>query len=108
MSFGSKWLGWIRWCISTVCCSVLVNSSTSGFFSSSRGLRQGDPLSPYLFILVMEILSCLISRAKDGDFIEGFWVKERNDVGVEVSHLFFADDTLIFCDASKENLEYLS
>ncbi|RVW88403.1 GPI mannosyltransferase 3 [Vitis vinifera] len=47
-------------------------------------------------------------RAKDGDFIEGFQVKERNDVGVEVSHLFFADDTLIFCDASKENLEYLS
>ena len=50
----------------------------------------------------------MISRAKDGDFIEGFQVKERNDVGVEVSHLFFADDTLIFCDASKENLEYLS
>ena len=65
-------------------------------------------MSPYLFILVMEILSCLISRAKDGGFTEGFRVKERNDARVKVSHLFFADDTLIFCDASKENLEYLS
>ena len=50
----------------------------------------------------------MISRAKDGGFIEGFWVKERNDAGVEVSNLFFADDTLIFYNASKENLEYLS
>ena len=108
MGFSSKWLGWIRWYISTVRFSVLVNNSPSGFFNSSRSLRQGDPLSPYLFILVMEILSCLISKAKDGDFIEGFWVKERNDAGVEVLHLFFADDILIFCDASKENLEYLS
>ena len=108
MGFGSKWLGWIRWCISTVHFSVLVNDSPFGFFNSSRGLRQGDPLFPYLFILGMEILSCLISRAKEDSFIEGFWVKERNDAGVEVSHLFFADDTLIFCNASKENLEYLS
>ena len=65
-------------------------------------------MSPYLFILVMEILSSLLSRAKDGGFIEGFRVKERHDVGVEVSYLFFADDTLIFCDVSKENLECLS
>ena len=56
----------------------------------------------------MEILSGLISRAKDGSFIKGFRVKERNVAGVVVSYLFFADDTLIFCDASKENLEYLS
>ena len=67
-----------------------------------------DPLSPYLFILVMKILSCLISRAKEGVFFEGFQVKERHDVGLEVSHLFFANDNLIFCDASKENLVYLS
>ena len=65
-------------------------------------------MSPYLFILVMETLSHLLSRAKEGDFIEGSPIKRRDDVGVEVSHLFFADDTLIFYDASKENLEHLN
>ena len=67
-----------------------------------------DLLSPYLFILVMKIISCLISRAKEGGFSIGFRVKEKHDVGVEVSHLFFANDTLIFYDASKENMVYLS
>ena len=56
----------------------------------------------------METLSRLLSRAKEGGFINGFLIRGRNGVGVEVSHLLFIDDTLILCDASKENLEYLS
>ena len=43
MGFGSKWIGWIRWCISTTCFSILINGPPSTFFQSSRGLRQGDP-----------------------------------------------------------------
>ncbi|RVW98185.1 hypothetical protein CK203_031912 [Vitis vinifera] len=53
------------------------------FFRISRGLRQEDPLFPYLFILVMETLSRLLSRAKEGGFIKGFLVKGREDVRVE-------------------------
>ncbi|RVW81043.1 putative ribonuclease H protein [Vitis vinifera] len=50
---------------------VLVNGVPTGFFSSSKGLRQGDPLSPYLFIMGMEVLSVLITRAVEGGFISG-------------------------------------
>ena len=56
-------------CISTAKFSVLVNGVPAGFFSSSKGLRQGDPLSPYLFIMGMEVLSVLIRRAVEGGFI---------------------------------------
>ena len=102
MGFRSKWINWIIWCISTTCFSVLVNGSPSSFFQSSKGLRQGDPLSPYLFILAMETLSCIPLSVKEGGFIVGFLVRGRNGLGVEVSHLLFADDTLILCDASKD------
>ena len=108
MRFGSRWIGWIRWCISTARFSILKNGYPSGFFQSSKGLRQGDPLSPYLFILAMETLFCLLSRVNEGGFINDFLVRGRHDEGVEVSHLFFADNTLIICDASKKNLGYLS
>ena len=83
----------------------MVNGSPLGFFQNSRGLRQGDSLFPYLFILAMKTLSCLLSRAKEDGFINGFLVGGKSGVGVEMSHLLFADDTLILCDTSKENLE---
>ena len=56
MGFGERWCRWIMWCLSTVRFSVMVNGSPTGFFQSSRGLRQGDPLSSYLFVVVMEAL----------------------------------------------------
>ncbi|RVW23944.1 LINE-1 retrotransposable element ORF2 protein [Vitis vinifera] len=66
MGFESKWLGWMWSCISTAKFSVLVNGVSAGFFPSSKGLRQGDPLSPYLFVMGMEVLSNLIRRAVEG------------------------------------------
>ena len=74
--------------------SILVNGSPNGFFSNSKGLRQGDPLSPLLFVFVMEALSRIISVVVHGGLLEGFTVGNST-----FSHLLFADDTLIFCNA---------
>ena len=68
MRFGEKWIRWMKWCISTISFSILVNGFSSGFFQSSKGLRQGDPLSPYLFVLVMEAFSSLMRSAVEGGF----------------------------------------
>ncbi|RVW16104.1 hypothetical protein CK203_079054 [Vitis vinifera] len=68
---------------------------------SSRGPRQGDPLSPFLVILAMEALSSIFKRALQGGFLEGFMASGRGGEGVAVSHLLFAYDTLVFYDARK-------
>ena len=104
MGFGLKWREWIKACISTVCFSVLVNGSPIGFFGSSRGLRQGDPLSPLVFLLIMEVLSRILKKTEDNGLLHGFQVGPVNSIGVRISHLLFADDTILFCDASKDQL----
>ncbi|KAJ9671525.1 hypothetical protein PVL29_025297 [Vitis rotundifolia] len=107
MGFGSRWLAWIWWCISSATFSILVNGSPAGFFPSSRGLRQGDPISPYLFILGMEVLSALINKAVEGGFISGCRLRGSEGIEMNVSHPLFADDTIIFCEARKEYMTYL-
>ena len=108
MGFGVKWLRWVWWCISTAKFSVMVNGSPAGFFSSSKGLRQGDPLSPYLFVMGMEVLSILIRRAMEGGFISGCKIQRNRGRAVHIAHLLFADDTIVFCEAKKEYLTNLS
>jgi hypothetical protein len=107
MGFGFKWRTWIRTCISTVCFSIMVNGSPSGFFGSSRGLRQGDPLSPLLFLLVMEVISQLLRRTEEVGLIRSFKADSATVSGLSISHLLFADDTIVFCDADRDQLLHL-
>ncbi|XP_028104780.1 uncharacterized protein LOC114303834 [Camellia sinensis] len=94
--FRSGWVRWMKECIESARISILVNGSPTVEFCPQRGLRQGDPLSPFLFNVVAKGLNILLSRAKDLSIIKGVVVGNSE---VIVSHLQFADDTIIFCEA---------
>ena len=104
MGLWLKWRGWIKACVTFVRFSILVIGSPEGFFESSRELRQGDPLSLLLFLLIMEVLSRILKKTEENNLIRGFLVGAVNSVGMRISHLLFADNTILFCDASRDQL----
>lgn len=98
--FGAKWVSWIKECVTSANISIFVNSSPTSEFRPQRGLRQGDPLSPFLFNIVAEGLNILLSRAKQLGLIKGALV----DSDLRITHLQFADDTILFCEAEWEKV----
>jgi hypothetical protein len=92
-------------CVSFVTYSMLVNFDRVGPIVPGRGLRQGDPLSPYLFILVAEGLSTLIHKGVNKGDIHGVQVCHGAPV---VSHLLFADDCFLFCRANVVEAQHLT
>jgi hypothetical protein len=105
--FSEKWRKWSYFCVSSICFFILVNGSPCGFFLSSRGIHQGDPLSPMLFVIVMEAFSRLIDKATSTGMLSGFSVGSLDSAPLEVSHLLFANNTLIFCEADLDHLFHL-
>ncbi|KAJ9698883.1 hypothetical protein PVL29_007787 [Vitis rotundifolia] len=91
----------MRGCLSSVSFVVLVNGNTKGWVKASRGLRQGDPLSPFLFTLVADVLSRMLLRAEERNVLEGFRVGRNR---TRVSHLQFADDTIFFSSTQEEDM----
>ena len=91
--FSTKLRRWIFLCISTICFSILINGSPCGFFESSKGLRQGDPLSPLLFVLVMEALGRMLDKVVHEGHMLGFNVGNLEGRSLAVSHLLFVDDS---------------
>ena len=83
-----------------------MNGTSTGFFPSTRGLRQGDPLSPLLFLIIMEALSRMLGRAVEGGYISGFKVGPSCSELV-ISHLLFVDDTLLLCWADPLQIWHL-
>lgn len=102
MNFPLVWLKWIYSCLSWARTSILVNGSPTREFDVTCGLRQGDPLFPFLFIIVMEALSITMDSAKALGIYND--IKLPHD-GPHVSHLFFADDALFLGSHSRRNIK---
>ena len=85
-------------------CSVNLNGQPVNKFTPSGGLRQGDPLSPYFFLLVSDVLSRRLQSAVDRKYLEGIKMNQHAPI---ISHLLYADDTLLFLKATGRNCCHL-
>ncbi|WOL20431.1 hypothetical protein Cni_G29236 [Canna indica] len=97
MGFHPHFIELIQQCIEIVSYSVIVGGQTYGYFKPARGIRQGDPLSPFLFVIAMESFLQLLEHARNQGFIHGVHISRHSP---SISSLFFADDVLLF---SKED-----
>jgi len=102
MNFPTIWRKWINECVRTAKALVLVNGSPTDEFSIERGLRQGDPLSPFLFLLAAEGFNVLMNALVGAQIFRGYGIGRANEV--QITHLQFVDDTLIFGEKSWLNV----
>jgi len=105
MNFPTLWRKWMQECISTPTVSVLVNGSPTEKFCLERGLRQGDPLSLFLFLIVAEGLHIMMQSVVEHGMFAPYMVGAQG--AVDISHLQFADDTLLVVDKSWGNIRIL-
>lgn len=102
MWFAEMWLKWMWVCMSTVSYKILVSGNEVGPIISSRGLRQGDPISPYLFMFCAEGLLALIYKRQVSGAIHGCKIANGAPIA---THLFFADDCYLFFRATIQEAE---
>ncbi|GKB55422.1 putative RNA-directed DNA polymerase, eukaryota, reverse transcriptase zinc-binding domain protein [Tanacetum coccineum] len=100
--FGEKWRNQIQACLQFARTSILVNESPTSEFSIKRGLRQGDPLSPFLFILIMEGLHIAIKDVNHLNLIKGVSV---GNPGIRLSHFFYVDDVVLVTERNHRDMD---
>ena len=104
LGFANKWVNLIMHCVSFVSYSMIINGEALGNIIPLRGIRQGDPLSPCLFLLCAEDLSALIHEAARNQQINGIFICKGYP---RITHLFFADDSLLFYKAKDQECQNL-
>ncbi|XP_059450901.1 uncharacterized protein LOC132181678 [Corylus avellana] len=105
MGFDERWIRLIMMCVTSTKYAILVNGSPWGNIIPSRGLRQGDPISPYLFLICAEALSAMLTNAHYDRRLSGVPTSRR---GPLISHLFFADDSLLFCRSTQSQWQAMT
>lgn len=105
LGFSDRWCSVMMKCVTSVKYQVLINGTPYGDIKPSRGLRQGDPLSPYLFVLCTEILVQMIKKAEEKQLLSGLKVARGAPA---VSHLLYADDSLFYCRRTYEEIHQLT
>lgn len=103
MNFPEAWVGWVGSCISSPWFSCLINGELSHWFKSTCGVRQGDPLSPLLFILVMQVFTCLINDAVIRNRLTPFRCKQ-----FRFSHALYADDLIVSLRANSKSINSIN
>ncbi|KAJ0440973.1 putative RNA-directed DNA polymerase [Helianthus annuus] len=101
MEFPLKWISWIKGCLVSGMGSVLINGSPTKEFKYKRGLRQGDPLSPFLFIIAMEVVTLFINRLVNLGLFKGCQLPNG---GPNITHLCYADDVVFIGLWSEDNI----
>ena len=104
MGFREMWINLVMGCVKTVSYSILVNEDPCGMIFSTRRIRQGDPLSPFLFLLCTEGLNGLIKKVKFQGDIHSYSLCRR---GPKLTHLLLIDDSLMFCRSTIEECDKL-
>ena len=98
-------MNWILQCVSTVSTLVLINGGMTSNFCPTRGLRQGDPLSPYLFILCQEVLSRIVDRNFERKKLSR---AKMNVFGPAITYVMFVDDLMLFAKANRKEVSILN
>ncbi|KAL2922946.1 LINE-1 reverse transcriptase-like protein [Bienertia sinuspersici] len=103
LGFPKKFTDWVMECVTTPMFSIVLNGSPYGFFKSARGLRQGDPISPLLFVMGMEYLSRSLTKVAEE---QGFHFHPRCRAA-KLTHLCFADDLILCCKGEQASIDKL-
>lgn len=104
MGFGRTWCNWIKVCMSSATFSIMINGYPEGFFKSSRGIKQGDPLSPFIFNVVMRALCKLVLKAEGLNLIQGCQIGPSSPM---ISLIQYVDNTLFFVQVVEDHIRTL-